>query len=270
MLCNCLHLFVGTDGLLFRFPVSAWNSRSCRSVYSSGLPRAGGTVPACGVAVPRPRVYHGHLNCNMLDSTNPGKARLSEMFQSYHLHQFVRQPDYSSGSLLDAVISNSNDAVPRVGVFDCALSPHSYVRSLLMFTKCRSKPSRVRTRILKYIDHSSLLRDLYFVDRTGVFPSDSVADMWSHLLAPVIDKQAPVKCISIRNPTAPPVTSATLDLMAQRRGVLRREGKSSAFRDLNRRVRSAIRRDCPGRYSGEPVRSREQLPVPQYPPDSSR
>ena len=52
-----------------------------------------------------------------------------------------------------------------------------------MFTKCRSKPSRVRTRILKHIDHSSLLRELYFVDWTGVFTSDSVADMWSHLLA---------------------------------------------------------------------------------------
>ena len=169
------------------------------------------------------------------------------MLQSYHLHQFVTQPTYSSGSLLDVVISNSNDAVQRVGVFDCAFSPHSYVRSLLMFTKCRSKPSRVRTRILKHIDHSSLLRDLYFVDWTGVFTSDSVADMWSHLLAllaPVIDKHAPVKCISIRNPTAPPVTSATIDLMAQRRGVLRREGKSPAFRDLYRRVRSAIRRDC--------------------------
>ena len=116
-----------------------------------------------------------------------------------------------------------------------------------MFTKCRSKPSRVRTRILKHIDHPSLLRDLYFVDWTGVFTADSVGDMWSHLLGlltPVIDKHAPVKCISIRNPTAPPVSSATLDLMAQRRGVLRREGKSSAFRDLDRRVRSAIRRDC--------------------------
>ena len=32
--------------------------------------------------------------------------------------------------------------------------------------------------------------------------------------------------------------------MAERRGVLRREGRSPAFRELDRRVRSAIRRDC--------------------------
>ena len=124
----------------------------------------------------------GDFNCNMLDSTNSGRARLSEMLQSYHLHQFVTQPTYSSGSLLDVVISSYNDAVQRVGVFDCAFSPHSYVRSLLMFTKCRFKPCRVRTRILKHTDHSSLLRDLYLVDWTGVFISDSVGDMWSHLL----------------------------------------------------------------------------------------
>ena len=74
---------------------------------------------------PGPVFIMGDLNCNMLDSTNPGKARLSEMLQSYHLHQFVTQPIYSSGSLLDIVISNSNDAVQRVGVFDCAFSPHS-------------------------------------------------------------------------------------------------------------------------------------------------
>ena len=48
----------------------------------------------------------------------------------------------------------------------------------------------------------------------------------------------------VKNPRAPAVTSATLCLMAERRGVLCREGKSPAFRQLDRRVRSAIRRDC--------------------------
>ena len=193
---------------------------------------------------PGPVFILGDLNCNMLDFVT---NRLSEMLQSLHLHQFVAQPTYSSGSLLDVVISNSSDAVRKVGVFKCAFSPHSFVRSLLSFTKCRVKPCRVQTRILKRIDHVSLLRDLYAVDWTGVYNLDSVAAMWSHMLAlltPVIDIHAPVKCILIRNPTAPPVTGATLDLMAQRRGVLRSEGKTPAFRDLDRRVRSAIRRDC--------------------------
>ena len=47
--------------------------------------------------------------------------------------------------------------------------------------------------------------------------------------------------MTIRNPSAPAVTPATLDLMAQRRGVLRREGRSPTFREFDRR--SAIRRD---------------------------
>ena len=155
----------------------------------------------------------GDLNCNMLDTvTNPSGARLSEMLQSYHLHQFVTQATYPTGSLLDVVISDSSDAVRRVGVFKCAFSPHSLVRSLLTLTKCRYRPCRVKTRSLKHIDRAHLLHDLYSVDWTGVFTCDSVTHMWSHLLThltPIIDKHAPVKNILIRNPTAPPVTGAT-------------------------------------------------------------
>ena len=48
----------------------------------------------------------------------------------------------------------------------------------------------------------------------------------------------------VHNPSAPPVTAATKDLMASRRGALRTLGRdSSEYRDLNRAVRSAIRRD---------------------------
>ena len=71
--------------------------------------------------------------------------------------------------------------------------------------------------------------------------------MWCYVtqrLTSVLDEHAPVKTIVVRNPRAPAVTPATLDLMSRRRGVLRDEGRSPAFRELDRRVRSAIRRDC--------------------------
>ena len=189
----------------------------------------------------------GDLNCNLLDtSANAGKVRLLEMFQSYDLEQFVTQPTFSSGSLLDVVISNSSDTVQRVGSFTCAFSPHHFIHVLLRLPNCRRKPIRVRTRLLKRIDHACLLNDLYSVDWSGVLRCQSVAEMWSHFtrcLLPVLDHHAPVKIVKIRNPSAPAVTPATLDLMAQRRGVLRREGRSPAFRELDRDVRSAIRRD---------------------------
>ena len=38
---------------------------------------------------------------------------------------------------------------------------------------------------------------------------------------PIVDSLIPVRRIQVRNPTAPPVTEATKDIMAQRRAALR-------------------------------------------------
>ena len=75
----------------------------------------------------------------------------------------------------------------------------------------------------------------------------SVSHKWQlflNMFSPVLDHHAPMKFVTIRNPTAPPVSSETSDLMARRRGALRVWGHgSSEYRRLNRAVRSAIRRD---------------------------
>ena len=61
---------------------------------------------------------------------------------------------------------------------------------------------------------------------------------------PVVDVHAPVRTVRIRNPSAPTVSDATKALMCRRRGALADFGHgSSEYRDANRAVRSAIRRD---------------------------
>ena len=61
---------------------------------------------------------------------------------------------------------------------------------------------------------------------------------------PILDTHAPLKTRKVRNPSAPPVTAATKDLMARRRGALLASGRDSdEYQNLNRAVRSAIRRD---------------------------
>ena len=196
---------------------------------------------------PGPVFILGDLNCNLLDkSANAGRDRLLEMLQSFSFNQYVTQPTYSAGSLLDVVICNSSDVIQRARAFKCAFSPHHFIRVLLRLPKCHRKPTRIRTRLLKRINHHCFLSDLHLIDWSGIFRYASVTDMWSyvtHRLLPVLDSHAPLKTVTVRNPCAPAVTSATLDLMSQRRGVLRREGRSPAFRELDRRVRSAIRRD---------------------------
>ena len=99
--------------------------------------------------LPGPVFIIGGINCNLLDSSaNAGKDRLLEMLQSFSLSQYVTQPTYSSGSLLDLVICNSSDIIQRVHAFKCASSPHHFIRVLLRLPKSHKKPVRVRTRLL--------------------------------------------------------------------------------------------------------------------------
>ena len=60
----------------------------------------------------------------------------------------------------------------------------------------------------------------------------------------MLNSHAPVRSVKIRNPNAPPVSDDTKGLMCRRRGALAHYGRGSAeYRDANRAVRSAIRRD---------------------------
>ena len=140
---------------------------------------------------PGPILIMGDLNCNMLEpGNNAGKDRLCEMLQSFHLQQFVSQPTFTSGSLLDVVISNRTDFIRRVACFNCALSPHHFVRTLIFSPKCRNRPTRVHSRLLKRVDRCALSHDLFCVDWSGVFNFTSVADQWKFLLdniLPIID-----------------------------------------------------------------------------------
>ena len=88
-------------------------------------------------------------------------------------------------------------------------------------------------------------RLLNAVDWGPVFNSDCPDEQWTYLLAvarPIFDTLAPVKRRIVRNPTAPPVTDATKQLMERRRAALR-DGDRDAYKGLNRQAQSAIRRD---------------------------
>ena len=83
-------------------------------------------------------------------------------------------------------------------------------------------------------------------DWSPVFSRAGVADQWTaftDLFLPVLNFHAPLQRIKLHNPSAPPVSDSTLRLMAQRRGLLARSGRTPAFRDLDKKVKSAIRYD---------------------------
>ena len=90
--------------------------------------------------------------------------------------------------------------------------------------------------------HFSLSR----TDWSPVFSRAGVADQWIafiDILLPILDFHAPSQRIKLYTPSAPPVSDVTLRLMAQRRGLLARSGRTPAFLDLDKKVKSAIRHD---------------------------
>ena len=90
--------------------------------------------------------------------------------------------------------------------------------------------------------HASLCH----TDWSPVFSRVGLTDQWSaftQLLLPILDYHAPFQRLKIHNPSAPPASDTTLRLMAQRRGLLAREGRTPAFLTLDKRVKTAIKRD---------------------------
>ena len=87
---------------------------------------------------------------------------------------------------------------------------------------------------------------LWHTDWSPVFSRVGVADQWTaflDLFLPILDFHAPSQRLKIHNPSAPPASDSTLRLMARRRGLLAREGRTPAFLALDKRVKAAIRRD---------------------------
>ena len=192
-------------------------------------------------------VLSGDFNCDLLKGdSDPACRSLKRFVSDFAMSQFINSPTYATGSLLDVLIV-SGLFVSRCGTRFCHFSPHYFVRAQLSLPVKRRKRLTVSSRSLKRIDMPLFLHELISADWSPVFRSVRVTEQWdsfTRIFMPILDRQAPVRDITIRNPTAPPVSEATRDLMARRRRALRDLGRDShEYRDLNRTVRSAIRRD---------------------------
>ena len=83
------------------------------------------------------------------------------------------------------------------------------------------------------------------VDWTPVIASGDPDAQWQYFAGQALlipDTLAPAKRFKVCNPTAPPISEATKDLMAQRRAYLH-NGDRDRYKTLNRLVRAAIRED---------------------------
>ena len=164
----------------------------------------------------------------------------------FNLYQSVEVPTFRTGSLLDVFISDSVALVQDVCVLPCSYSDHSFIMARLTIPKFRARPSVVYSRRLDRINVADFHASLCHTDWSPVYSRVGLTDQWSaftQLLSAIVDYHAPLQRLKIRNPSAPPASDSTLRLMAQRRGLLAREGRTPAFLTLDKQVKSAIRSD---------------------------
>ena len=198
-----------------------------------------------------PLVICGDINCDLLkDSSFRARQHLSKFLSDYSLDQLVTSSTFASGSLLDMCMVNNRELVHKSSVAHCHFSLHKFISVDLTVPKQRVKPTIISSRSFNRLDVAALNHDQQLVDWGNVFSSTTVGEQWDTFLTnflPIIDDHDPLKRLTIRNPTAPPLSAATRDLMSQRRAALRRSGgQSSEYRGgggVNRLVRAEVRRD---------------------------
>ena len=190
----------------------------------------------------------GDLNwCLLKSDTDPAKRVLRDFMSDHSLTQCVSSPTYSTGSMLDVFITNCRSIVKFCPTKFCHFSPHKFIHVSVTMPRFKLWATSVRSRCFNRVDSHSLILDLARADWSAVFSQATVTDKWNNFVAiflSIINVHAPVRSVKIRNPSAPVVSDSTKALMSRRRGALAAFGHgSSQYRDANRAVRSAIRRD---------------------------
>ena len=161
--------------------------------------------------------------------------------------QLIHAPTYTSGSLLDVLIVSDPNLVIKAGSRACHFSPHKFDFAAMCFPKCKPKPTVVECRSLKRVNRTAFIDCLRRVDWQDMYREPTAAGQWLCFLGtftPILTLHIPVKRVTIRNPTPPPISDSTRDLMCQRRAARSAGGHTEEYRALNRAVRSAVRRDA--------------------------
>ena len=192
-----------------------------------------------------PVVLAGDVNISTAtDSDSTAARRLRELLNIYELQQQIRGPTYEpSGSSIDILCTNSGAV--RAGSLTCDFSPHRWLRALVRVPEYRPVQCCVTARSWRELDPVEVNRRMRQVDWTPVFTSADPDAQWQYFVAralPILDRLAPAKRVKVYNPTAPPITEMTKDLMTQRRACLR-AGDRDRYKTLNRQVKAAIRED---------------------------
>ena len=193
-------------------------------------------------------ILAGDLNSD--DQTNPlAYARLQEL-ERYDLRCVVHQPTFYRGntrSVLDVVLMSRElceDMSPPSCIIErCDFTAH-HRRVIITTSVARTKlKPRYRTgRNWRVLDRDSFLADVRCTDWGAVVRRDDLCErQWECFTTEmnrILNEHVPVRKYRIHNPSPPPVSDETLDLMRQRR-YAKIPKDTESYKQLNKVVRQA-------------------------------
>ena len=188
-------------------------------------------------------------------------AATQRLFSSYQMHiTNTKQATYRpAGSLLDLVAINRPELVRRAGVTHCHYGgPHDYTRVLIENDRrpVNNDSSHVYRRALSTVDVTAFNERLSCVDWTPVIYSETTDHKWklfAQIMNEQLDEVAPLRRVRQKQLTSPPVSAETQQLLRDRRVALS-AGDRGQYKELNRRCRAAVRRECRERYARDIAR----------------
>ena len=196
-------------------------------------------------------ILAGDLNAD--SHTNPAAhLRLLEL-QKYRLRNLVKVPTFYRGetrSILDVVLVSAElcdgPNPPKCSVEPCHYASHHHrVTITTAMPRTKVKPSYRTGRNWRGMDREALVTDVQNVNwRAVVRRGDTCEQQWNYFTGEMnrlLDIHAPNRTYRVHNPSPPPVSEDTLDLMRQRREASRTRNES--YYRLNAQVKRAIRRD---------------------------
>ena len=151
----------------------------------------------------------GDININLLCSANKvsnGIKAYREFCSLHGLKQLIKTATRitkKSSSLLDHVITNSNEKVGNSGVIDVGLSDHQMIFCSRKITRAKfNKHNTVKIRSLKHYTKDLFLENLRNINFPNYQNYDDVNEAYTDLVNKIIveiDKIAPLKEIRIKN-----------------------------------------------------------------------
>ena len=198
-------------------------------------------------------IISGDFNAD--PETNPaGANRLDQLAANFDLRMLAQQPTFyrrEKASRLDNILVNSragNDLVAECEVERCPYTAHHHKVTARIKVPRHRQPRPTYRRLR---DWSRMSLPLFHADLNAIYwsravpRSDPCEVQWDKFVGSVetiLSRHAPVRSVKIRNPSPPPITDETRELIVRRRQAIAADDEET-YAALNAEVRRAIRSD---------------------------